>query len=332
MHKRCTGAYSAIGVIAGKGMVAFRDPKAIRPLIIGRRMNGKTPEYIFASESVMFNMLDFEYVDDVKPGEAVFIDSNSKMHRKQVTKGEYRPCIFEYVYFARPDSILNNISVYKSRLRMGEKLAARLKPMMDELKIDVVIPAPSTSNTAALALAHELGVKYREGLVKNHFIGRTFIMNGNAKRKKSVRYKLNPQPLEIRRKNVLLVDDSIVRGNTSKEIIKMLRESGAKKVYVASASPPVIAPDVYGIDMPTRQELLANQVKGGTVEAMRKEIGADFLMFQTIEDLEDAVRINKGPVREFNSACFTNNYPTPEVTPKLLKAIEEERLNSAREC
>ena len=332
VHKRCKGAYSVVAVVADKGMVAFRDPKAIRPLIIGRRKNGKTSEYIFASESVMFNMLDFEYVDDVQPGEVVFIDHNSKMHRKQVTKGEYRPSIFEYVYFARPDAILNNISVYKARLRMGEKLAERLKPKLKELKIDVVIPAPSTANTAALALAHELGIKYREGLVKNHFIGRTFIMNGNKKRKKSVRYKLNPQPLEIRRKNVLLVDDSIVRGNTSKEIIKMLREAGAKKVYVASASPPVIAADVYGIDMPTRQELLANQVKGGTVEAMRKAIGADFLLFQTIEDLEDAVRIEKGPVQEFCTACFTNEYPTEEVTPQLLKQIEQERLNNDREC
>lgn len=328
VYGRCKGAYSAIAIIADHGMVAFRDPRGIRPLMLGKRFNGKYTEYIVASESVMFTMLDFEYIDDVQPGEVIFIDNKGKMTRKVVVESKWRPCIFEYVYFARPDSIQNNISVYKSRLRMGEKLAERIKPDMKKLKIDVVIPAPSTSNTAALSLAHALGVKYREGLVKNHFIGRTFIMSGNENRKQSVRYKLNPQPLEIRRRNVLLVDDSIVRGNTSREIIKMLRKAGAKKVYVASASPPVISPCVYGVDMPTRQELIANQV-AGTTEAIRKFIGADYLIYQTIEDLVDAVRIAKGPVKEFCTACFTNKYPTPEVNTALLRKIENERINDA---
>lgn len=326
VHKRCKGAYSTLAIIADHGMVAFRDPKAIRPLMIGKRGKGKQTEYIFTSETVMFTMLGFEYVDDVHPGEVVYIDAQHKLHRRTVTKGNWKPCLFEYVYFARPDSIQNNISVYRSRLRMGEKLAARLKPLMSELKIDVVIPAPSTSNTAALAVAHELGVKYREGLVKNQFIGRTFIMAGNKKRQQSVRHKLNPQPLEIRRKNVLLVDDSIVRGNTSKAIVQMLREAGAKKVYFASAAPPVISPCVYGVDMPTRKELIANQTTG-TVEAIRKHIGADYLMYQTIEDLVEAVRIEKGPAQEFCTACFTNDYPTPEVTAASLQLLEKDRQN-----
>ncbi len=337
VHKRCKGAYSAIAIIADKGMVAFRDPRGIRPLIVGKRMNNGEAEYIFTSESVMFTMLDFEYVDDVKPGEAVYVDQHGELHRKQVTEGTWRPCIFEYVYFSRPDSLENNISVYKARLRMGEKLAERIKPKMDELKIDVVVPVPSSSTTSALALAHELGVKYREGLVKNHFIGRTFIMAGNENRKKSVRYKLNPQPLEIRRKNILLVDDSIVRGNTIKEIIKMMREAGAKNVYVASASPPVISPCVYGVDMPTRQEFIANQVIKRTVktpqekitESIRKHIGADYLIYQTIKDLVDAVRITKGPAKDFCTACFTDKYPTKEVNTKLLRQIEKERLDDA---
>jgi amidophosphoribosyltransferase len=331
VHKRCKGAYSTIACIAEKGMVAFRDPSAIRPLMIGKRGKGKQTEYIFASESVMFTMLDFEYVDDVKPGEVVFVDANRKLHRKVVTPGKWRPCLFEYVYFARPDSIENNIGVYKSRLRMGEKLADRLVPHLAQLKIDVVVPAPSTSNTAALALAQKLGLTYREGLYKNQFIGRTFIMSGN--RRKSVRRKLNPQILEVRRKNVLLVDDSIVRGNTSREIIEMLRQAGAKKVYMVSAAPPVISPCVYGVDMPTRQEFIANQV-GGTTEAIRKYIGADFLLYQTIEDLIDAVRIDKGPAQQFCTGCWTKKYPTKEVTPALLRNIELQRLQdkSASHC
>ncbi|MFA6474944.1 MAG: amidophosphoribosyltransferase [Patescibacteria group bacterium] len=323
VHKRCHGAYSAIACIADHGMVAWRDPLGIRPLMIGKRGRGKYVEYIVASESVMFTMLDFKYIDDVKPGEVVYIDEHHQLHRSVVTPGKWKPCLFEYVYFARPDSIQNNIGVYKARLRMGEKLADRLQPYLADLKIDVVVPAPATSNTAALALAQRLGLTYREGLYKNQFIGRTFIMSGN--RRKSVRRKLNPQILEIRRKNVLLVDDSIVRGNTSREIIKMLREAGAKKVYMVSAAPPVISPCVYGVDMPTRQELVANQV-GGSIEAIRKYIGADFLLYQTIADLIEAVKIDKGPAQDFCTACWTKQYPTPDVTPAVLRKIEQQRL------
>lgn len=326
VHQRCHGAYATIACIADRGMVAFRDPHAIRPLMIGKRGRGQKTEYIFASESIMFSMLNFTYVDDVRPGEAVFIDEQRQMHRTIVTKGRWRPCLFEYVYFARPDSIQNNVSVYKARLRMGEKLAERLRPYLPQLNIDVVVPAPTTSNTAALALAQRLGLRYREGLVKNQFIGRTFIMAGTEERLKSVRRKLNPQILEVRRRNVLLVDDSIVRGNTSREIIKMLRKAGAKKVYVVSACPPVVSPCIYGVDMPTRQELIANQVKGNRVEGIRRSIGADFLMYQTIEDLVDAVRIKKGPVENFCTACWTKRYPTPEVNKKLLRTIEQQRL------
>lgn len=323
IHKRCKGAYSTIVCIADHGMVAFRDPLGIRPLMIGKRGRGKAAEYIVASESVMFSMLDFKYVDDVKPGEVVFIDQQHRLHRQVVTPGRWKPCLFEYVYFARPDSIQNNIGVYKARLRMGEKLAERLKPYLKQLKIDVVVPAPATSNTAALALAQALGLTYREGLYKNQFIGRTFIMSGE--RRKSVRRKLNPQILEVRRRNVLLVDDSIVRGNTSREIINMLREAGAKKVYMVSAAPPVVSPCVYGVDMPTRQEFIANQTNG-TTEAIRKYIGADFLLYQTIEDLKEAVRIDKGPVQDFCTACWTKRYPTKEVTTTLLRKIEQQRL------
>ncbi|MFH1781467.1 MAG: amidophosphoribosyltransferase, partial [Patescibacteria group bacterium] len=290
VFKRCKGAYSVVGFIAGHGMFAFRDPYGIRPLIYGSRGKGKKRDYVFASESVMFNMLGVDYIDDVEPGECIFIDKNRELHKKQVSPSKSHPCIFEYIYFARPDSIENNISVYKARLRMGEMLAQRIKSLDEELDIDVVIPAPSTSNTAALACAHELGVKYREGLVKNHFIGRTFIMPGQGRRQKSVKYKLNPQPLEIKRKNILLIDDSIVRGNTSREIIKMLREAGARKVYFAIASPPVIGTCPYGIDMPTFAELIASKK---SIKEIEKQIGADLLIYQTLEDLKKAVWVKK---------------------------------------
>lgn len=329
VYKRCKGAYSVVGIIAGKGMFAFRDPYGIRPLIFGQRGTGANREYVFASESTMFNMMGAEYVKDVGAGECIYIDTNRKVHKGQVAKAKLRPCIFEYVYFSRPDSLENNVSVYKARLRMGEALAKRLKPLQSKLKIDVVIPAPSTSNTAALALAHDLGVKYREGLVKNHFIGRTFIMPGQDQRIKSVKYKLNPQPLEIKRKNVLLVDDSIVRGTTGKEIVQMLREAGAKKVYFASASPPVISPCVYGVDIPTRKELIAHLKD---TEAIRKYMGADFLMYQTLEDLVATVQTDKALTDKYCTGCFSKKYPTPDVTEKVLKANEEMRENDRRSC
>ncbi|MFA6027734.1 MAG: amidophosphoribosyltransferase [Patescibacteria group bacterium] len=324
VYKRCKGAYSVIGIIAGQGMFAFRDPHGIRPLIFGARGAGKNKEYVFTSESVMFYMMGLDYVKDVNAGECIFIDNKHQVHTKQIAKPDLRPCIFEYVYFARPDSMENNVSVYKARLRMGQMLGRRIKNLQKKLKIDVVIPAPSTSNTAALALAHELGVKYREGLVKNHFIGRTFIMPGQERRKKSVKYKLNPQPLEIKRKNVLLVDDSIVRGTTGKEIVQMLRDAGARKVYFASASPPVVSPCLYGVDIPTRAELIANTKSH---EEIRKFMGADFLIYQTVEDMLKAVRVPKALSKNYCTACFTGKYPTKEVTKAVIDANEKMRLN-----
>ncbi|MFA5995179.1 MAG: amidophosphoribosyltransferase [Patescibacteria group bacterium] len=329
VYKRCKGAYSVTGIIAGYGLFGFRDPYGIRPMIFGKRGSGKQAEYAFTSESVMFNMMGLEYVKDVGAGECIFIDSKRVVHTKQIASAKLHPCIFEYVYFSRPDSLENNISVYKARLRMGEILAKRIKPLQAKLKIDVVIPAPSTSNTAALALAHDLGVKYREGLVKNNFIGRTFIMPGQAKRVKSVKYKLNPQPLEIKRKNVLLVDDSIVRGTTAKEIVQMLRAAGAKKVYVASASSPVVSPCLYGVDIPTRQELIANHKDN---ESIRKYIGADWLIYQTIEDMVKAVNTEKSLAQKFCTGCFSKKYPTADITEQVIAANEKMRLEDKAAC
>jgi len=319
VHQRVQGSYAVVAIIAGKGMVAFRDPRGIKPLVIGRRGD----EYIFASENVMFTLLGFEYQGDVKSGECVFVDLEKKLHRKVITKEIHCPCIFEHIYFARADALIDNISVYKSRLRMGNKLAERIKPLLKKLKIDVVVPAPSTSNTAALTLAYDLGVKYREGLIKNNFIGRTFIMENQEIRKKSVKYKLSPVELEIKDKNVLLLDDSIVRGNTSREIVKLLKEAGAKKVYFAVAAPPIKFPCVYGIDMPTRQELIAHNKE--TIEDIRKEIGADFLIYQELDDLIDAVQEGNPEVKNYCTACFSGKYPTDISQEELLK-LEEDRI------
>jgi amidophosphoribosyltransferase len=319
VHQRVQGSYSVVAIIAGKGMVAFRDPRGIKPLVIGKREN----EYIFSSENVMFALLGFKYQGDVQSGECVFVDQDHKFHRQVITLKPHCPCIFEHVYFARADALIDNISVYKSRLRMGNKLSQRIKPLMDKLKIDVVIPAPSTSNTAALTLAYDLGVKYREGLIKNHFIGRTFIMENQEIRKKSVKYKLSPVELEIKDKNVLLLDDSIVRGNTSKEIVKLLRDCGAKKVYFAVAAPPIKFPCVYGIDMPTRQELIANNKE--TIAEIQKEIGADLLIYQELDDLVNCVHEGNPEVREYCTACFSGKYPTDISSEELLE-LEEDRL------
>jgi amidophosphoribosyltransferase len=319
VHQRVQGSYSVVAIIAGKGMVAFRDPRGIKPLVIGQRGE----EYIFASENVMFTMLGFEHQGDVQSGECVFVDQEKKLHRKLITKETHCPCIFEHIYFARPDALIDNISVYKSRLRMGNKLAEKIKPLMKDLKIDVVIPAPSTSNTAALTLAYDLGVKYREGLIKNNFIGRTFIMENQEVRKKSIKYKLSPVELEVKDKNVLLLDDSIVRGNTSQEIVKLLRDCGAKKVYFAVAAPPIKFPCVYGIDMPTRQELIAHNKE--SMEEIRKEIGADLLIYQELDDLIDCVHEGNPEVREYCTACFSGKYPTGISAEELLE-LEEERL------
>ncbi|MGB5256620.1 MAG: amidophosphoribosyltransferase, partial [Woeseiaceae bacterium] len=283
VHRRCTGGYAVVAMIIGYGIVAFRDPHGIRPLVLGKRKVNGHKDYMVASESVALDSLQFKRVRDVGPGECLFIENNGTLHARDYD-GEtcHRPCIFEYVYFARPDSILDDLSVYKARLRMGEQLAGKIVRDFPDHDIDVVIPIPDTSRTAALQVAYHLGVKYREGFIKNRYIGRTFIMPGQAERAQSVRRKLNAIDLEFRKKNVLLVDDSIVRGTTSQQIIKLARDAGARKVYFASAAPPVRYPNVYGIDMPAASELIAN---GRTVEEIQEIIGADRLIYQDLHGL-----------------------------------------------
>ncbi|MBL7006035.1 MAG: amidophosphoribosyltransferase [Spirochaetia bacterium] len=285
------GAASAVSIIKDRGLIAFRDPHGLRPLVMGERTSSDSTapgrkEYIFASEDTMFYMLGFKRVRDVIPGEIIFISCNGEIHSRVVAQKSFTPCIFEYVYFSRPDAMINNISVYRSRLRMGENLGKKWKREFGELRPDVIIPAPSTSNTMALAMARELGVNYSEGLHKNTFIGRTFIMPDQEQRKQSVRYKLVPQELEIRNKDVMIVDDSIVRGTTSKEIVMMLKEFGAEKIYFTSACSPVVAPCFYGVDIPTSEELIASTQ---SVDEICTYLGVDLLMYQDIEDLIEAV-------------------------------------------
>ncbi len=327
MHRvfeRAKGAYSVIALIAGHGIFAFRDRLAIRPLIMGQRKDDLYTDTIFASESVALDVLGFDVIRDIKPGEIVFVDLKGRVYSKVCAKKpELTPCIFEYVYFARPDSMLDDISVYKTRLRMGEKLARKIKAA--KLKIDVVIPVPTTSRHAAVPLAYKLGVKYREGLVKNRYVGRTFIMPGQATRQVSIRRKLNPIRLEIKGKNILLVDDSIVRGNTSKKIVEMVRDMGAKKVYFASCAAPLHHPCLYGIDMPTRKEFVANEL---TVEETARKIGADALFYQDLKDLFDAVREGNPKIKNFCMACFDGNYPTKDVTEEVLREAEESRKDA----
>ena len=322
--KRIRGAYAVVGMVSGMGIFAFRDPRGIRPLCIGSRMGpGNKTEYALASESVAFAPLGFTMLRDVAPGEAVFIDAAGDLHTKQCTTDtELTPCLFELVYLARPDSIIDDISVHKSRLRMGEYLAEKIKRTAPNLDIDVVIPIPESSRTAALQVAHGLGVKYREGFIKNRYIGRTFIMPGQKTRRKSVRYKLSAIDLEFRGKNVLLVDDSIVRGTTSKEIIRMAREKGAKKVYFASAAPPVRYPNVYGIDMPTRKELVAYGISDDEVG---KFIGADGIFYQALNDLVSAAQEGNPKIKRFDASCFDGDYITGDVDDEYLHKIESGR-------
>ncbi|SCZ63729.1 amidophosphoribosyltransferase [Thiohalomonas denitrificans] len=330
VHKRVRGAYAAVAMIIGYGIVAFRDKHGIRPLAIGRRETPQGTEWTVASETVAVDALGFERVRDLEPGEAVFIDVDGNFHSRQCAEGSvYSPCIFEYVYFARPDSIIDGISVYKARLRMGERLARKILREWPQHDIDVVIPIPDTSRTSALQLSYELGVLYREGFIKNRYIGRTFIMPGQKQRKKSVRQKLNAIGLEFRGKNVLLVDDSIVRGTTSKQIIQMARDAGANKVYFASAAPPVRYPNVYGIDMPTTAELIGH---GRDDKQIAEAIGADWLIYQDLDDLISAVlyKDNK-KVRQFDTSVFSGEYPTGDVTPEYLKQLEQCRSDGAKE-
>ena len=327
VYKRAKGSYSVISYIAKQGMVAFRDPHGIRPMVFGRRKTGLTTDYIFASESCTLDILGFEKMEDVQGGEAVFIDEDTrKVYRKKILPLQPLPCIFEYVYFARPDSILDNISVYKSRIRMGVKMAEKIKK--HKLDIDVVMPVPDSSRTAALEVADRLGKKYREGLVKNRYIGRTFIMPGQKIRKKSIKYKLNPMRLEIEGKKILLVDDSIVRGNTSRAIIRMLKNYGAKKIYFASYYAPVAYPCLYGIDIPTREELIAS---GNPVDKICKFIGCDKLIYADLEDVFESCLAGNPKLGDFCMACADGKYKSGDITPKDLKDFAASR-RAERSC
>lgn len=328
VHRRCKGAYAVVSMITGYGIVGFRDPFGIRPLCFGERETESGVEYMLASESVALQALGFQLIRDVLPGEAVYINTEGQLFTRQcATDPVYRPCIFEHVYLARPDSIMDGISVYKARLRMGEKLAEKIRRVWPDHDIDVVIPIPDTSRTSALQLANILGVKYREGFIKNRYIGRTFIMPGQSERKKSVRQKLNAIELEFQGKNVLLVDDSIVRGTTCNQIIEMAREAGAKKVYFASAAPEVTYPNVYGIDMPAASELIAH---GRTVEEVRDIIGADWLVYQDLSDLIAAAREGNPKIEAFDCSVFNGEYVTGDIDAAYLTRLERMRNDSAK--
>jgi len=327
LHQRCKGAYSVIALITGKGVLGFRDPHGIRPAVLGYRDTDKGREYAIASESVALDVLDFTLMRDLKPGEAIFITLDGQLHTHESPLAQPAcPCIFEYVYFARPDSMLDDISVYKARLRMGEALARKILKEWPDHDIDVVIPVPDTSRTAALPLAYDLNVKYREGFIKNRYIGRTFIMPGQEQRKRSVRQKLNAIDLEFRDKNVLIVDDSIVRGTTSRQIIQMARDAGARKVYFASASPPVRYPNIYGIDMPAPSELIAS---GRDEKEIEKELGADRLIYQGLDDLIDACREGNAGITRFDTSCFSGEYVTG-VEEGYLEDLQARRSDQAK--
>jgi len=325
VHKRCKGGYAVIAMLVGRGVVAFRDPFGIRPLILGKRETSEGDEYILASESVALTGLGYETVRDLDPGEAVYITQDGEMHSRHCAEQtQLTPCIFEYVYFARPDSVIDSVSVYSSRLAMGRKLADKIKREWPKHDIDVVIPIPDTSNTSALELSMQLGVKYREGFVKNRYIGRTFIMPGQQMRRNAVRQKLNPIDSEFRGLNVLLVDDSIVRGTTSEQIVEMARESGAKKVYFASAAPPVSYPNVYGIDMPAANELIAHE---RSAEDVCEAIGADGLIYQDLDDLIDCVREARPSLDQFETSCFNGIYITGDVDKTYLDKLQSVRAD-----
>lgn len=330
MYKRCRGAYAVIGMISGHGIFGFRDPNGIRPLIYGSRINEDgTTDYMIASESVALDALGYEIERDVKPGEIVYIDHEGNFHSK-ICDGSrtHAPCIFEYVYFSRPDSIIEGSLVYKARVRMGQYLAEKIKKEIPNHNIDVVIPIPESSRPSAMELAYTLRVKFREGFVKNRYIGRTFIMPGQALREKSVKQKLNAIPLEFQDKNVLIVDDSIVRGTTSKKIIEMAREAGAKKVYFASAAPAIRYPNVYGIDMPVKSELVAYD---RTDEEVCKEIGADWLIYQDLCALiKSATPSDEEGKRKFDCSVFDGKYVTGDIDDLYFKRLEEQRADSIK--
>jgi len=329
LYQRCKGAYAAVAMITGYGVVGFRDPYGIRPLAVGKRESEQGIEYMIASESVAFSTLGFELIRDLNPGEAAFIDKKGNLTLKQCTEPVlHSPCIFEFVYFARPDSIIDGISVYRARMRMGEALAKKIQREFPKHDIDVVIPIPDTSRTSALQLAYTLNVKYREGFIKNRYIARTFLMPGQKQRRKSVKQKLNAIDLEFKGKNVLLVDDSIVRGTTSQQIIQMARDCGAKKVYFASASPPVRYPNVYGIDMPSVKELIGHDKDEAQIA---EAIGADWLVYQDIDDMVEAImhKHNSG-VESFDASCFDGNYVTGDIDQAYLNSLQKMRNDKAK--
>jgi amidophosphoribosyltransferase len=330
--KRCRGSYSVCAVIAGVGLLAFRDPFGIKPLVYGKRADGDGVRWMVASESCSLESLGYTIERDVKPGEAILFRPGAEPLARQVAPGKSRLCVFEFIYFASPASIIDGISVYKARMRLGQSLARRwgerneTEGRLRRTDVDTVIPVPDSSRPAAQEMAHQIGRPFREGLLKNRYIGRTFIMPGNENRKRGIRFKLSPVRLEIQGKRVLLVDDSIVRGNTANEIIRMVRETGANEVHVASSCPPLRYPCVYGVDMSTRSEFIA---RGRSEEEIRTRIGADSLLYQTLPDMVEAVRAPHDPERQFCMACMDGNYPTGDVTPAVLDEIENERLGSA---
>ena len=329
VHKRCRGGYATVAIIIGHGMVAFRDPNGIRPLVFGKRETSTGVEYMVASESVALDACDFEFVRDIAPGEAIFFGENGSLHSQQCAENPlYSPCIFEFVYFARPDSTIDKMSVYASRVEMGNKLAEKISREWADEDIDVIIPIPETSCDIALQIANHLNIPYRQGFVKNRYIGRTFIMPGQEQRKKSVRRKLNAIGAEFKGKNVLLVDDSIVRGTTSEQIIDMARASGAKKVYFASAAPEIRFPNVYGIDMPSANELIAH---GRELDDICEMIGADKLIYQSIDDLVEAVGKANPEVTRFETSVFNGQYITNDIDQDYLEKLDAKRNNESKE-
>ena len=324
IYEKCSGGFSVVALISGIGIVAFRDPNGIRPLSLGT----KNKSYMIASESSALTALDFETVEDIKPGEAIILNENGElMRRRVVRKSSHTPCLFEFVYFSRPDSSIDDISIHKSRLRMGDFLGDKILKEYPKLNVDVVIPIPDTSRTSAMQVAYKLGVKYREGFMKNRYIGRTFIMPGQRNRKRSVKQKLNPIEIEFKDKRVLLVDDSIVRGHTSKNIVKMVKKCGAKKVFLASASPPIRHQNIYGIDMPATTELVAHK---RSVKEIKKYIKADELIYQNLEDLKRSASIGNPKITEFEDSVFTGNYRVGNITKDYLVNLENTRSDLSK--
>jgi amidophosphoribosyltransferase len=329
VFKRVKGSYSGVALVGGRGLVAFRDPFGIKPAAVGRRRVGRRWQWCVTSESAVLNVLGFETVGDLDPGEILLVAPDGALTRRRLAGGgreQHRPCVFEYIYFARPDSVIDDISVYRARLRLGEKLAKHVRAR--GLEPDVVVPVPDSARPAALECAHALNVRYREGLLKNRYVGRTFIMPGQANRAKSVRAKLTTLPMELEGKKVLLVDDSIVRGTTTRAVVEMVRDAGAREVYLAVSAPKIKYPCVYGIDMQTRHEFLARRMK--TDDKIAEAIGADAVVYMTLDDMVSAVRGPTKRVGAFCMACMDGRYPTGDVTPDVLKTLESERTRAAR--